>query len=170
MKKLPVVSAKLTFLDWPTPDGIATVVYIAGCEHKCKNCQSPDLADQKQFQHISIENVAETLIYYAKQNRTFNVVFSGGDPLYHNAELKDLMSLLKTSDNRFKFCIYTGFEFNVAKNLIDGYEFIKTGPYVEELKQESGKTDEKFILASTNQEIHDSNGKNLTKNGILRFH
>jgi anaerobic ribonucleoside-triphosphate reductase activating protein len=165
---LPVVSAKMTFMDWPSPDDAAVIVYIAGCKHNCKNCQSPDLQNPSDFPYSDIDHVVDILIKYCKKYRTNKVVLSGGDPLYHNKQVQMVIDQMKKNGD-YHFCIYTGFEFEEAKNLINGYDFIKTGVFDDNQYQESEKTDEHMVLASKNQKFYNSKGKLLTKNGILKF-
>ena len=168
-KSLPIVSVRMSFLDWPTPDGVATVVYIAGCKHNCPGCHSPELLDGSKFMEIPISDAVEVIANAARENRTFNVVLSGGDPLYRYHDVQFLVNTLIEKDRRFRFCIYTGFEFDEAKHMINGYDFIITGAFDCKLYQPSGKTDEKMVIASKNQKIFDASGKLLSKNGVLKF-
>lgn len=167
--ELPIVSAKSTFLDWPSPDDMALIVYIAGCKHNCKNCQSPDLQNAIQYPGVPVEDAIEILYELAKKHRTEKIVFSGGDPLYHSIQLQKIIDGLKEKHKFFRFCIYTGFEYEEAINLISGFDFIKTGKYDCEQHQVSMKDDFKMILASKNQKFYNAKGKLLTKNGILKF-
>lgn len=164
---IPVVSIKSTFLDWPSPDDMAVVLYIAGCKHNCPGCQSPDLQDDRNFPQFDLDHVINVIRLKCKENRTNKVVFSGGDPIYHNEQLQKIIDDLKK--DKFEICIYTGFEYDEIKSKINGFDFIKTGVYDKTKRQESKKTDFEMVLASTNQKFFNGRGKLLSKNGILKF-
>lgn len=166
---LPIVEAKMSFLDWPTPDGVATVVFVAGCSHNCAGCHSPQLQDASLYPEIEVDKAAEVIEAMSRHNRTKNIVFSGGDPLFHSKGISELMEILTGKDCGYRFCIYTGFEFEQASKMISGFEFMKTGVYDELQRQESCKTDFHMVLASKNQKMFDRNGKCLSVDGEIRF-
>lgn len=165
-KKIPIASIDVTFLDWPTNGDHALIVYVPGCKHNCVGCQSPDLQYEEKFSQYDVYELAAFLEEELKKYRTDKIIFSGGDPLYHSEEIQ---SIIDYFGNSAEFCIYTGFDYKDARKMVHGYSYIKTGFYDKSLHRESKKTDSEMVLASSNQEIHDENGKLLTENGILKF-
>lgn len=167
---LPISSITVSFLDWPSPDDHAAVLFIAGCGHGCPGCQSPDLQDPGNGRPYDVdEGLARFIVGYCRRNRTDKLVLSGGDPLYHAAEVQRLLGLIRSMDPSMRFCIYTGYDYEEASRLVSGYDFIKTGRYVRELSRPSGKDDRQMTLASSNQEVHDASGRCLTRDGVMRF-
>ena len=73
------------------------------------------------------------------------VTFSGGEPLLQIDALLDVIKKLQG----FDVAVYTGHEFEeVPQELLENINYIKTGPYREDLK-----TTVKPFVGSTNQEF-----------------
>jgi len=162
--ELPI---QTTWQDYPKSEDHALLVYSIGCEHGCKNCHNTILKTGNNTLDISTNDLYEILLKLSEKEKTNNVVFSGGDPLYKNLDcIKEFLSINKD----FDVCIYTGYDIEyVKRNNVNGFCFIKCGKYDEKLKQSSGKTDEYIKLASTNQNFYDANLNMLSKNGVLYF-
>lgn len=166
--ELKVAGIAMSFQDWPDPESHALIVYLAGCGHDCKNCQSPNLQNHEAFTPTTVEWLSDLIQRRAVICKTNKIVFTGGDPLFYNP--KALQKCIDTLNHaKYQCMIYTGFDYSEAKDLINGYAFIKTGCYNENDKQKPEKTDYYMQLASTNQEIYDSKGNCLTTNGKINF-
>lgn len=158
-----------TFVDYPEPTATAMVVYFVGCEHNCAGCQNPMLQSESLNSNMckiyTIKELFNELLKLSSKYRTFNVVFSGGDPLYkkHITFVKQFLEFNSFNNNKFSICIFTGYDENYVKQQgIDKFNYLKTGIYIEMLKQQSIKTDTIYQLASKNQKLFDENFNLLT--------
>ena len=163
-----------TFVDYPQPEATAMVVYFCGCEHNCAGCQNPELQNpypqDESFICLNVKSLFDLLLEYSGKYRTTNVILTGGDPLFER-NLPFTKALLSINNGNFGFCIFTGYDIEYAKfNQVKYFEYIKTGKYIQTLKQESIKTNNAYQLASKNQQLFDRNYNLLTTpTGIYFF-
>ena len=71
----------ITKEDMLNGDGIRVVLWVAGCEHHCKNCQNPitwDVAGGIPFDKAAEDELFEAL----SKPHISGITFSGGDPLH----------------------------------------------------------------------------------------
>lgn len=121
---------KGTTVDGP---GFRTSIYFAGCRHRCPGCHNPQSWDFESGHDIDIEQLTEII-----REEDFNVTLSGGDPLYHPEETRELTRIIKNMG--YDIWLYTGFliEDIQASPLLSGaIEFVDTivdGPYIEALR------------------------------------
>ncbi len=119
----------LRFIDYnivfqEIPDEMTLAINISGCPHRCHGCHSPHL-----WENIGEELTQETIAalldrYYAVSC----VCFMGGD-----ADLQTLQSLAcYVRECGKKAAWYSGFT-EIPKGMIDMFDYIKIGPYVEAL-------------------------------------
>ena len=76
--------------------GIRFVVFMQGCNFKCKYCHNPETIGQDSYNLISNEELVGKIERY--KNYIFDkggVTFSGGEPLIQAKELKECFKLLK---------------------------------------------------------------------------
>ena len=156
-----------TFLDYPSDDGDAVIVFLKGCKHDCKGCHSPSLQGFVEIKntHLLIDSIIDVSNNFCK---TRKVVFSGGDPLHplHLKKVEYMCDILKGLG--YEICIYTGHEIAYVKIAFNGsFDFIKCGRYIEKEKQPSGKDSYGMTLASRNQNFYNGKFKRLSKNGKL---
>lgn len=88
-------------------EGVACVIYISGCKHKCKGCHNPQTHD---FNYgIPFTNDLLIQINSELKKRPFlnAIVLSGGDPMYSAKELINIIPQLYLS-NKKVWC-YSGF-------------------------------------------------------------
>ena len=157
-----------TWLDYPSPDGNAIIIYMTGCDHNCPGCHSPLLQKIRPYDEEP-EVMVSRIERYAHRADTNKLVFLGGDPLYKsNVELiKYFVDNLKDS---FDICIFTGYNIDYVKSLnIKGVKYYKCGLYDQTKARQSKKTDTEYVLASSNQDFYDGNYNKLSENGILTF-
>ena len=152
---LKYVDTKVTFSE--VPDEISLCINISNCSCHCKNCHSPYLA----------EDIGEPLIYKdTHNNRTVIncnplselieankgitcVCLMGGDsnPEYINILGKTIKC------HKLKSAWYSGRQ-ELSKDInLEFFDFIKLGPYIEELGPLNSKT--------TNQRFYKVNEKEL---------
>jgi len=156
----------VTFTDYPTLDDCAIIVYFAGCEHNCEDCQNELFQDSASMRDTYTDSDLLDVIYEkCLSNFTDKVVLSGGDPLHENNRAFVKMFCEETD---LDVMIYTGYEkWQVDTLGLKGYRYLKTGKF-ETNNRNNDKLDSNthFILASQNQELWDSDGNLLTKDGI----
>lgn len=128
------------------------LIYFCGCSKGCKNCHNESLrkVDESLCVEVSVEDVVGKLLSYRKVVPFVkSVVLTGGEPLDYYAFTYDLCCTLKKLN--FEVGIYTGYEEDYVRStkplILEVVDWIKVGPYVEELKTKEGK------LASSNQKF-----------------
>jgi pyruvate-formate lyase-activating enzyme len=162
-----------SFLDYPNPTHWSLVLYLIGCNFCCPKCHNLKLQNIEESDKSTLLIHTNTLLRYIEENLRKeipdSVVLSGGDPLFDN-NLYFTKTFCETFGKKVNICIYTGYDINFVKeNEITGFNYIKCGAYVEDLKQETFKTDYEMQLASSNQNFYDSNYKQISDNGLLKF-
>lgn len=122
--------------------GVRTVVFFQGCNLRCKGCQNPSTWEMKKGTKMTTEELAVILKQEAVNKK---VTFSGGEPLLQIDALLDVIKKLQG----FDIAVYTGHEFEeVPQELLENINYIKTGPYREDLK-----ITVKPFVGSVNQEF-----------------
>ena len=122
--------------------GVRTVVFFQGCDLRCKGCQNPSAWDIKKGTEVETQELATLL---KKEVCNKKITFSGGEPLMQADALIELVKLL----DGFNIAVYTGHELcDVPQELLERINYIKTGPFKEELK-----TSTLAYMGSTNQEF-----------------
>ena len=124
-------------------EGIRYVVFVQGCEHRCRGCQNPDTWDFGGGAVWTPEELAEDI---RRHPYIDGITLSGGDPFYQQEECVELLRLLPGMN----VWVYTGFEWDEIADteLARMADVVVTGPFVEDLRCE-GK-----YYGSSNQEIH----------------
>lgn len=165
-----VLAISHSFMDFPDPKEGCITVFLEGCHRRCTGCHNEDLWEIKSKNLKSHIEVFGNIKQELEKWRINNVAIMGGEPLepYNITFTKNLLIALK--ENNISSILYTGFDIEYVKeNGVKGFTFVKTGVYDSRKKQVSGKSDERFVLASTNQSVYDSELKKLSKKGILNF-
>lgn len=89
-------------------EGWRTVLFVAGCNHKCKGCHNPESWNPKAGSPFT-EEVKEQL-FNAITDNIDGLTISGGDPLYKK-NLPEVTALCKEFKERFPdktIWVYTG--------------------------------------------------------------
>jgi len=158
-----------TWLDYPSPDGNAVIIYMTGCEHHCPNCHSPLLQEVRPYDEDK-ETMLARIKNYAKRSDTNKLVFLGGDPLYKVNNLDLTTFLVNNLKDEFDICIFTGYDIEYIMQLnLKGVKYWKCGTYDQTKARQSKKTDTEYVLASPNQDFYDGEYNKLSENGILKF-
>ena len=73
----------ITTDDMLNGDGLRTVLWVAGCNHKCKGCHNPITWDINGG--LVFDDIAKAELF-EKLNKPWisGITFSGGDPLHPN--------------------------------------------------------------------------------------
>lgn len=147
-------------------EGIRSVIWFQGCNHKCFNCQNPETWDFEGGTKVAIEDVKKQIRELEFQQ---GVTFSGGDPLY---QLDAFIELAKEVHKcNMDVWVYTGFTYEELiklskddKKYLDALKQIDVlvdGPFINKLKSFNVK-----FRGSSNQRIIDVLGS-LKENKII---
>ena len=99
-------------------DGLRVVLWVAGCEHHCPNCQNPvtwDINGGLEFDEAAKKEIFDEL----EKNYVSGITFSGGDPL-HTQNRKDVGALIEEIKEKFPnktIWIYSGYDWQDVKDL-----------------------------------------------------
>ena len=99
-------------------DGLRAVLWLAGCDHHCKECQNPITWDPKggiPFDKAAKDELFEIL----SRDYISGITFSGGDPLYigNRAEVYELAREIRESFPGKSLWLYTGYTYEEVKDL-----------------------------------------------------
>ena len=148
--------------------GLRTVLWVSGCEHKCKGCQNPCTWDPNSGEDFTSEK-KELLYKYLDNKYIKGITFSGGDPLHPNnrGEVGKLILDIKANYPSKDIWLYTGYTWEEVKEL--NLDFLR---YIDVL------VDGRFILkerdinlrwcGSSNQRVIDVK-ESLKKGKIILF-
>ncbi len=141
---LKYVDTKVTFSE--VPDEISLCINISNCPCHCKNCHSSYLA-----QDIGTELTFSELRRLIKHNSGIScIAFMGGDS---EPKRIDALASFVTNHYQLKVAWYSGRQ-ELSKEIdLQNFDFIKLGPYIEELGPLNSRT--------TNQRFYKVNGKEL---------
>lgn len=141
----------ITKQDMLNGDGIRVVLWVAGCNHKCKNCHNPITWDAQGG--LPFDESAELELFEALNHDYIDgITFSGGDPLFpdNRAEIFRLIKKCKSTFPEKTIWLYTGYKWEEIMNLegISDIDVIADGEFIEELKDNNLKW-----VGSSNQRI-----------------
>lgn len=122
-------------------------IWFCGCPRRCKGCSNPELWEFQERYKTTPEMVFDLVNKIAKENQIDGFTITGGDPLYQEADLQQLLVKLKTiSDD---VIVYTGYKkYEIKPELLSYISVLIDGEYVEELNNNE------LIRGSSNQEIY----------------
>ena len=98
--------------------GLRTVLWVSGCEHKCKGCQNPCTWDLNRGEDFTSEK-KELLYKYLDNKYIKGITFSGGDPLHprNRGEVGKLILDIKANYPSKDIWLYTGYTWEEVKEL-----------------------------------------------------
>ncbi len=134
-------------------DGLRVVLWVAGCDHKCKNCHNPITWDINGGIEFDDNAKAEIFSCLAKPYIS-GITLSGGDPLHpqNRSGVAELIKEIKTRFPKKTIWLYTGFLWEEVKDepYIKDIDVLVDGEFVEELKDVK-----LFWKGSSNQRVID---------------
>ena len=152
----------ITYPDQNNGDGLRIVLWVAGCEHHCVNCQNQQTWSPQSGIPFD-ENSMNEILNELKKDYISGITFSGGDPLHP----KNVQSVLKIVDEiRVSYptkniWLYTGYTWeeiwirekmnsnddikdmrrkvigNLRRELVSKCDVLIDGRYVDELRDVS---------------------------------
>lgn len=127
----------ITYDDMNNGDGLRAVLWVAGCDHCCPECQNPvtwDPDDGLMFGLDAWEELEDLL----DKDYISGLTLSGGDPLFegNREDILTLCELVKASFPNKTIWLYTGYCYEDIKDLpvIEYIDILVDGPYVKELR------------------------------------
>lgn len=130
---------KITKNDIANGPGVRCVLWVAGCDLRCKNCQNPstwDFCSGKHFDDIAKNELFEAL----KKSYIQGITFSGGHPLA-KPNRDTIYFLLKEIKEKFPskdVWLYTGYKWEDVQDvreilhILCYVDVLVDGPYIEE--------------------------------------
>ena len=117
-------------------DGLRVVLWVAGCNHHCHNCQNPITWNPDGG--LEFDESAESEIYTElEKEHVSGITFSGGDPLHpENREM--IAFLAEQIKNQFPnktIWLYTGYLYEQVKDLpvMQYIDVLVDGEFIEGL-------------------------------------
>ena len=117
-------------------DGLRVVLWVAGCNHCCQNCQNPVTWDPDGgllFDQDAREEIFEQL----DKDYISGITFSGGDPLHpaNRLDVRELMAEIKEKYPQKTIWLYTGdsWENILYYPMMKYVDVVVDGEYREEL-------------------------------------
>lgn len=150
----------ITHDDMLNGDGLRVVLWVAGCSHRCKDCQNPITWDPNVGIEFSQKEIEEIFDYMSK-DYTAGITYSGGDPLYIDNR-EDITNLAKVLKDRFPDktqWLYTGYWYDDVKDLeiMKYIDVIVDGPFINTLKDNTlhwkGSSNQRVIDVQKSREL-----------------
>lgn len=117
-------------------EGCRVVLWVAGCEHKCKGCHNSFTWDPYSGQPFD-DCAMRELMQKVSKTHIDGLTLSGGDPMYltNRQQIADIAKAVKCSIGK-SIWMYTGYEFSEIKDepVLNYIDAIVDGKFVEELK------------------------------------
>ena len=143
----------ITHCDMLNGSGIRVTLWVAGCDHHCKNCQNPftwDINGGIPFDKNAYDEIIEDL----KQDYCSGLTISGGDPMHkdNRGKIFRLCENIKTKFPHKTIWMYTGYTFEEIKDspILQYIDVLVDGEYKEEFRDI-----EAHWIGSKNQRIID---------------
>lgn len=147
----------ITHDDMKNGDGLRVVLWVAGCEHHCKDCQNPITWNPNDGLFFDTNAIIE--IYHELEKPYISgLTFSGGDPLFpgNRVETCHLCEYFKSMFPSKTIWIYTGYEWEEVSDkkflpypLLRYVDVLVDGKFIPELKDATypwaGSTNQRVI-------------------------
>lgn len=150
----------ITHDDMLNGDGLRVVLWVAGCSHRCKDCQNPITWDPNGGIEFGQKEIEEIFDYMSKDYIS-GITYSGGDPLYIDNR-EDITNLAKVLRDRFPNktqWLYTGYWYDDVKDLeiMKYIDVIVDGPFIDTLKDNTlhwkGSSNQRVIDVQKSREL-----------------
>ena len=146
----------ITHDDMNNGDGLRVVLWVAGCEHHCKECQNPLTWNPNGGVEFTGKD-AEELFRDLEKDYVSGITFSGGDP-FHPANREQVTELIDFVKNRYPtktVWVYTGYTWEeIMQNselvsMLKAVDVLVEGRFMSELKSVTypwaGSTNQRVI-------------------------
>lgn len=148
-------------------DGLRVVLWVAGCNHQCEDCQNPITWDVTGG--LPFDEAAENELFEALNKPYISgITFSGGDPMhpFNRNEIFRLIKKVKSLHPDKTVWVYTGFLWKDFDDVEDKkyIDVLVDGRFVKALKDEKLQW-----VGSSNQRIIDVQKTLQTGKIVLHF-
>jgi len=173
--KVRIAEIEHTFVNYPEVSARAVQLFIEGCPHGCCGCHNEGLQGfgSSYTKQTTVSDTAHELRVMNRRFLTKNkLVIMGGEPLSPNNRDFTLELLSK---KEFDVTLYTGYtQLELIKAGLWGkleglISYLKVGRFDQTRWQASGKTSDYFQLASSNQELYNSDLELISYKGRYEF-
>ena len=127
----------ITIDDMLNGDGLRTVLWVAGCDHRCRGCQNPQTWDENGGVPFDDRAKAELFEALSRDYMT-GITFSGGDPLMpcNRETIAALIHEIREKLPGKTIWLYTGSLFEEIRHLpfVPLIDVIVDGPYIKALR------------------------------------
>ena len=123
-------------------------IWFAGCHHHCKGCSNPELWEQTEKYHVSVDTVMALVNSIAERHQVDGFTLTGGDPMEQADELPPLLEKLSAINS--DILMYTGYLYSEISDK-DALKYISVlidGPYRED------RNHGQKLIGSDNQTIY----------------
>ena len=135
--------------------GLRVVLFVSGCDHKCKGCHNPMTHDPNSGELFD-ENAMNRIRKHINHEYIDGITLTGGDPLFHSNR-KDINNLIDTIKSEFPdktIWLYTGYKFDYIMENPELKEIVSKVDVVVDGKFKHDKADANYPWAgSTNQAV-----------------
>ena len=150
----------ITHDDMLNGDGLRVVLWVAGCSHRCKDCQNPITWDPNGGIEFGQKEIEEIFNYMSK-DYTAGMTYSGGDPLYidNREDITNLAKVLRDGFPDKTQWLYTGYWYDDVKDLeiMKYLDVIVDGPFINTLKDNTlhwkGSSNQRVIDVQKSREL-----------------
>ena len=118
-------------------DGLRVVLWVAGCDHCCKDCQNPITWDPNgglEFDQAAKDELFESL----SKDYISGITFSGGDPLFYGnrEEVTSLAAEIRQKFPDKTIWMYTGFVYETIADLpvLEDVDVLVDGEFIVQKK------------------------------------
>ena len=147
----------ITYPDQNNGDGLRIVLWVAGCEHHCTNCQNQQTWSPQSGIPFD-KNAMNEILNELKKDYISGITFSGGDPL-HPKNVQNVLKIvdeIRVSYPTKNIWLYTGYTWEqimhpvitdinseqlkmlqMRKELVSKCNVLIDGRYVDELRDVS---------------------------------
>ena len=144
----------ITYPDQNNGDGLRIVLWVAGCEHRCTNCQNQQTWSPQSGIPFD-KNAMNEILNELKKDYISGITFSGGDPL-HPKNVQNVLKIvdeIRVSYPTKNIWLYTGYTWEqimhpvitdinseqlkmlqMRKELVSKCDVLIDGRYVDELR------------------------------------
>lgn len=127
------------------PDEITLCITVCGCKLQCKGCHSPHTWNNSGYE-FTLNDLQKLVSKY--KDYISCVCFMGGE--WHRQQLANMLHLVKAYN--LKTCLYTG-ETKITEDILKSLDYIKLGPWIEELGGLNSLNTNQIFLDLNNNKI-----------------
>ena len=149
-------------------------IWFNGCSHHCPGCSNPELWDQQERYHTTLETLLKLISRVCETQKVDGFTLTGGDPFAQPGALKRLLPELSKVTN--DILVYTGFEYDellhTYPELVSQIGVLIDGKYIQERNTGAilrGSDNQKIIILNNQLADRYQNYLETAQNEIQNF-